>query len=316
MANNLEFAEIYQDFIDEELVAESKSGWMTPQDDLIEYEGGDTVKIAEIDVSGLGDYDRNNTATAYPAGSVTTKWRDYIFAQDRAVEFQLDRLDPGDTRYTATAENVVREFARTKLVREQDMYRYNRVYAAIAGNTDLAPTHVVSSAGITAANILSVLNGLKSTVEDDSESTMELVCAMPLTLKNLIPETSSTNRHRVFFGESVSINGVVYDDVTIVNDLPILWVPTKRLQTVIKINDGRTAGQTQGGIDADSTSKQIYGLICGIDAIKALGKLDELKVFGNEENQRFSGTAIQSRYVYDAWAMYRKMATIGAIIAE
>ncbi len=312
MANSIENAVVYQNVIDEELVAGSKSGWMTPPAEDIEYDGGDTVKIAEIDVSGLGDYDPNSTTAAFPAGSTKTKFTSYTFTQDRGVEFPIDRLAPSDSRYIATARNVIREFARTRLVREQDMYRFNRVFAAINGNTDLKSTHVVGKA-ITANNILSELNALKSVVEDDSESDMELVCVMASNLKELIPETSSTNRHRVYFNERVAINGIEYDGVTIVDDLPILWVPTKRLQTVIKINDGRTSGQTDGGIIADSTSKQIHFMLCGIEAIKAVGRVDALKEFGPAENQRFDGTAIQARYVYDAWSMARKQSTIGVV---
>lgn len=314
MANSIENAAIYQNIIDEELIAGSKSGWMTPPAEDIEYNGGATVKIADIEVSGLGDYDPNSTSGAYPSGTVKTKWNDYNFAQDRGIEFALDRMTPGDSRYIATASNVVREFARGPLVREQDSYRFNRVYAAINADTALKGTHIAAK-DITAANILSELNALKSIVEDDSEKAMELVCVGTLNLKNLVPETSSTNRHRVYFNERVSINGVTYDDVTIIDDLPILWVPKTRLQTVIKINDGKTSGQTDGGIVADTTSQQIHFIICGIEAVKALGKVDALKEFGPDINQRFDGTAIQARYVYDAWVMKRKVKTIGVITA-
>ena len=72
MANSIENAAIYQNIIDEELIAGSKSGWMTPPAEDIEYNGGATVKIADIEVSGLGDYDPNSTSGAYPSGTVKT----------------------------------------------------------------------------------------------------------------------------------------------------------------------------------------------------------------------------------------------------
>jgi hypothetical protein len=98
MANDITNAEVYQDIVDEELVAASKSGFLTPNEELVEYDGGDTVKIAEIDVSGLGDYDADNIANAFPKGSVSTRWRDYTFSQDRGVEFPIDRMAPSDSR--------------------------------------------------------------------------------------------------------------------------------------------------------------------------------------------------------------------------
>jgi hypothetical protein len=316
MANDITNAETYQDFIDEELVASSKSGFLTPNEDQVEYDGGDTVKIAEIDVSGLGDYDTQDTDNAYPKGSVTTRWRDYTFAQDRAVEFRIDRLDPADSRYIATAENIIRTFARTKLVPEQDTYRFNRIYAALAAETALVGTHVKALASLNATNILQEISGMLQIIEDDSEAAADMVCVMSSTLKQYFPETTSTNRYQVRFGVTVSINGVTYTDVTMLGDLPILFAPAKRLQTVIQINDGRTTGQTAGGIVADATSKQIHALIMGTEAAAAVGKVDSLKEFGPEVNQKFDGTMIQARYVYDCWSFKRQLPSIGALIAQ
>lgn len=316
MANDITNAEVYQDLIDEELVAGSKSGFLTPNEELVEYDGGDTVKIAEIDVSGLGDYDAVNINSAYPEGTVTTRWNSYTFSQDRGVLLPVDRMAPSDSRYIATAENIVRTFARTKLVPEQDTYRFNRVYAAIAAETELAATHIKPLATLNATNILQELTKLLQIIEDDSEGAADIVCVMASTNKQYIPETTSTNRYRVHFGVTVSINGVTYTDVTMVNDLPIIHVPSKRLQTVIKINDGRTEGQKQGGIIADATSKQINALLIGTEAVAALGKVDSLKEFGPDVNQKFDGTMIQARYVYDCWAFKRQIPTLGALIAQ
>jgi hypothetical protein len=44
--------------------------------------------------------------------------------------------------------------------------------------------------------------------------------------------------------------------------------------------------------------------------------MDALKEFGPDVNQRFDGTAIQARYVYDCWAYKRKLPSIGALIAQ
>ena len=85
MANDINYAEVYQGFIDEELEAKSSTQWMVPNDDMIQYDGGKNVKIAQLSVSGLGNYSRAD-ASRYPAGSVKLVWVPYTMEMDRAVK--------------------------------------------------------------------------------------------------------------------------------------------------------------------------------------------------------------------------------------
>ena len=72
---------------------------------------------------GLGNYDAGKAdGSAYPQGTVTNSWKSYTLSMDRGVKFSLDRTDPNDTGFLVTAENVIREFARNALVKEQDTY--------------------------------------------------------------------------------------------------------------------------------------------------------------------------------------------------
>lgn len=311
MANSISYADQYQSFIDEELVAGSQTAFMQPPAELVEHDGGKDIKIARIETSAMGDYDAGDTAAAFPKGNVLTEWDTYTFSQDRGVEFAIDRLDPSDSRYTATAENVVRAFSRRQLVREQDTYRINRVYNALAASS-LAADHI-KAVSLTASNILQEISSLESRVRDSSEDSSDLVGMMPITMKALIPETTSTNRHRVHFGQTAIINGLTYKNVVFIDDLPIIFVPGKRMQTIIQMNDGRTAGQLDGGVKIDAASKQISLLLLGHEAAVAAGKVDALKVFPKEINQRFDGTSIQARYVYDCWTYENQMNTVGAL---
>ena len=47
-----------------------------------------------------------------------------------------------------------------------------------------------------------------------------------------------------------------------------------------------------------------------------MSKLDAIKQFGPEENQFFDGTSIQARYLYDLFVESKRMATIGAVVAQ
>lgn len=114
-----DYAKAYQQFIDEELVAASATAWMIPEAGKVRFTGGRDVEISTLSTSGLGNYDATKSdGSAYPSGTVSNDWTTYTLAMDRGVKFALDRTSPNDTNFLATAENVIREFARNALVRE------------------------------------------------------------------------------------------------------------------------------------------------------------------------------------------------------
>ena len=125
-----DYAKAYQQFIDEELVAASATAWMIPEAGKVRFTGGRDVEISTLSTSGLGNYDATKSdGSAYPSGTVSNDWTTYTLAMDRGVKFALDRTSPNDTNFLATAENVIREFARNALVKEQDAYRIQKLYA-------------------------------------------------------------------------------------------------------------------------------------------------------------------------------------------
>lgn len=314
MPNSIEYAEKYQGFIDEELEHRSYTEWMTPNDDAIEYTGGKDIKIAQLDVSGLGNYSASGTSH-YPDGTVTMGWKTYTMEMDRAVRFELGRLDPSDSNFIVTTENVTREFARKRLVPEQDIYRFNRMYNALKAKTAYA-SHLLSlSSGLTAENAVSSVTGLFTQIKEDANEDLDFVCFMAMKNEQVFRAASKQNHHDLQFGKTVSINGYSYRCM-LCNELPVIFVPSKRLQTVIKVNDGRTKGQEAGGIVADTTSEQIEFLITSSDAAIAAGKIDSLKLFTADENQTGDEALILYHYLYDCWVLDNQVASLGAAVVK
>lgn len=313
MANNIEYAEAYQGFIDEELEAKSSTQWMVPNDDQIEYSGGKDVKIAQLSVSGLGNYNKTDV-NKYPAGSVKLGWKTYTMEMDRAVKFELGRLDPNDSHFMATTENVTREFARKQLVPEQDMFRFNRIYSKLAASDTYKGNHILNVAAADAAtNVVNALKKLSVTVKDDSGDDADFVTFVSLKNEQAFRDESKNTNNSVTFEREISINGVAYRGA-ILNDMPCIFVPSKRLQTVIKILDGRTSGQEAGGITADSTSEQIEFLTMNSSAPIAVSKIDSLKVFSADENQLGDETMIDYHLLYDLWILENQISTLGACV--
>lgn len=308
----LDYAHAYQTFIDEELAAASATEWMAAKSGQVRFTGGKEVEISTLTTTGLGDYDSTQTdGSAYPTGAVTNDWNSYALTMDRGVKFALDRTDPADTAFLVTAENVIREFARVQLTREQDAYRINKLYQLAAAHQQ-ADTHVVTMDPDTDSALDQVCQ-LLQTLENDSEASGSFVALINSNLKTAFLKATADTYHQVTFEESVEINGVRYDHVMMVNSLPCIFVPSGRMQTALTVRSGRT-GQEAGGIVAAEDSKTIYALLVSWDAPLAVSKIDSLKQFGPNENQLFDGTAIQARYLYDLFVPTGKQAAIGALV--
>ena len=125
-------------------------------------------------------------------------------------------------------------------------------------------------------------------------------------------EVASGTYHTISFGNSVSVNGVVYENVMMLDDLPCIFVPQSRMKTAITVQSGDS---NSGGIVAGDSAKNIACLIAHCDAPLAVSKLDSIKQFGPRENQFFDGTAIQARYLYDLFVPSKRLASIGAVVA-
>ena len=306
-----DYAKAYQQFIDEELAASSATAWMIPEAGKVRFTGGRDIEISTLSTTGLGDYDATKAdGSAYPQGTVTNSWKSYTLSMDRGVKFSLDRTDPNDTGFIVTAENVIREFARNALVREQDTYRIHRLYALADADTAHKATHIVS-ATLTKANAIATVSGLLQTVRDDAEEMDGYVALISHKHKTAFLEAANGTYHDISFGNAVAINGITYENVMMLDDLPCIFVPQNRMKTAITVQDG---DGNNGGIVAGDSAKNIACLIAHCDAPLAVSKLDSIKQFGPAENQFFDGTAIQARYLYDLFVPEKKLAAIGAIV--
>ena len=234
-----DYAKAYQQFIDEELVAASATAWMIPEAGKVRFTGGRDVEISTLSTSGLGNYDATKSdGSAYPSGTVSNDWTTYTLAMDRGVKFALDRTSPNDTNFLATAENVIREFARNALVKEQDAYRIQKLYALANADTAHKGTHIVSAA-LTKSNIIEKVCGLLQTVRDDAEVMDGYVALVSHKNKSAFLAAATGTYHSITFGAGVSINGVTYDNVMLLDDLPCIFVPQSRMKTAVTVQTGR-----------------------------------------------------------------------------
>ncbi len=306
-----DYAKAYQEFLDEALCAASATGWMLPEAGKVRFTGGRDVEISTLSTTGLGNYQpEKSDGSAYPTGTVTNAWRTYSMSMDRGVKFALDRTDPSDSGFILTAENVIREFARNALVHEQDAYRIHKLYALLKASGEYAASHIVTAV-LDKDNAISTVTALLQTVRDDAEQMDGYVALVSHRSRSAFLEAATGTYHDVSFGHSVAVNGVTYDNVMLLDDLPCIFVPQSRMKTDITVQDG---SENEGGIVAAAGARNISVLLTHCDTPLAVSKLDSIKQFGPAENQLFDGTAIQARYLYDLFVPEKRIASIGAVV--
>lgn len=301
MPNTLEYSKIFQPALDKQIVQESTTGWMEVNSKLVQYNGGNEVKLPSIVMDGLADYDRSS---GYVDGAVTLTWDTYKLTQDRGRKFQLDAMDVDETNFVATAGTVMGEFQRTLVVPEIDAYRYS----AIASKAiEVGQTR---TAAITDANILTELLKDIAKVKEVIGNTSKLKIVMSETmLTNLGLDDKAAKRMSTV---NTALAGEVATVVTKLDGHEIVPTQQALLQTAFKFNDGKTGGQEKGGFVADSSAKAINWLIVAENAPIAVSKTDVVRVFDPMTNQRANAWDMDYRKYHDIWIPKSKEKSIFA----
>ncbi len=131
MANNFTngYATLFEQALDKLAIQEATTGWMESNAGRVQYNGGKTVKVPKMSLSGLGDYSRTD---GYPQGAVTLGFETFEMTQDRGRQFFLDSMDVNETNFVASASNIMGEFQRTQVVPEIDAYRLSKLANALS----------------------------------------------------------------------------------------------------------------------------------------------------------------------------------------
>lgn len=289
MANNIEYAALFQKALDTQAIAGATSGWMEANSGQVIYKGGKEIKIPKIAMSGLADYNR---ATGFVNGDVTLEYETKAMTMDRGRAFSLDENDVDESNFVATAGNVMAQFQKTQVIPEIDAFRYSKIASlAIAGSK--------ASGGYTpvASDILSKLKADIAAVKD-VVGDVPLIITMSALTKNILENSAEITKQLVVTDFA---SGAYSTKVSMVDDNPIVAVPSARLKTSYVFQDGKTAGQEAGGFVADGNAKNINWLICSQTCPIAVSKTDNMRIFDPETNQSARAYKLDYRKYHDLW---------------
>lgn len=268
--------------------AGSTTGWMENNAIGVEYHGGKYVVMHEMDVDGLGNYDRD---LGYPSGKITGSKKQFELTMDRGREFLIDEADNDETGFLLSAANAMSIFQRKYVIPEVDCYRYSKIFSEV--NTK-APTNVIDTA-ISASAIT-------DTLADDITALRDKIGDMPLAI------IMSGNTQK-YFGRDFTRNldlinwlsGELKTKVKALDGDPFIIVPSARLKTAYDFFDGVSDGEKAGGFAPASGAEDIKWIITPTTAPIAVGKIDKMRAFTPEEYQKADAWKVDYRLYHDLW---------------
>ena len=297
--NTIQFATLLQQKLDEQVIAQSTSGWMEANAGQVIYNGGKEIKVPSLTTSGLADYDRDN---GFVQGAVTLTHETLTMTQDRGRTFKLDAMDVDESGFLANATAVAGEFQRAQVIPEIDAYRYSKIYALANENNRVSAAYTPAK-----ATLLDALRNDISVIQDLVGDGTPLVITMAHPVATILDSVSDISK-------SISVidfqQGAVNLKVKALDEIPIRRVPSARMKTAYLFKDGKTSGQESGGIAPVSEAKQINWIICPQNVPIAVSKTDKLRIFSPEVNQDADAWKIDYRKYHELWIKKSKMNTV------
>lgn len=289
MPNKIERVQILQRKLDTALVQEMTTGWMEVNSNQVIYTGGDEVKIPQLLVDGLGNYDKG-----YKDGYVDFKFVTKKLTQDRGVRFNLDVRDVDETGGLLTMANVMNEFQRTQVVPEIDAYRLSFLATEALKHDGQHEEYKPDN------NILRhIKDGIKvlRKAGHNGEIVIHANYDTITELEMLKPVVANTVTFRA--------NGIE-TQVNQIDRCPIIPTADNRMVTAIELFDG----STKLGFEKASTAKDINFLLVARQAPVAITKLDTIRVFDPMTNQQANGWMADYRRFHDIWVLPRNVGGI------
>ena len=272
--------------LDKAVAQKPVTGFMADNNLRGKFVGAKTVMIPALNISGLGDYDRD---TGFVNGTVSVSAKPYTLKMDRGRSFQLDREDHDESGIADLAGQVMGEFVRTKVVPEVDAY----VLSKLAGYAYGAGQVITGTPSTDAYTMLSTaIAAAQNAVGYDEE----LVAFVDSTMLNALQNSEDIARHLVMNDFK---KGELHTQVTSLNGVSILPVPNSRMKTAFEFYDGTSSGEEAGGFFPAESAKNIGLLLVPRRAASLIKKTEQVRCFDPAHNLKADAWKLDYRLYYD-----------------
>lgn len=276
----INYAEKFLPIIDEVYRKGSATAVLDTPTDTNFNEAG-AVKIMKVDTAGLGDYSKTN---GYPEATANVTWETLQLTEDRGVKIDVDRID--DMQALSTAFGAVTgQFVKGGVSPELDAYRFAK-YASTEG---VGGTSAALTEG---AAILDAIDTASSFL-DDNEVPDDRVLFVNTNLKKGLAGAIARE-----WGSDGTISRVLKG----YNEMPIIYVPSKRFYTAITLNSGENAWGYTKAEDATNINFMMLSKSAVVQAIQ----LANAKTVDPDTNQSKDAWSFMYRLFHDCFVYDNK----------
>lgn len=250
--NNIEVAQAYLPLLDELYKQESKTAVFEGDETTVKKDGTGEIKIAKIDMDGLGDFDRNE---GYTNGSTTFVWETVKYDKERSQKFKIDRLVNKEALGMPFGK-LAGEFLRTKVIPETDAARI----AKICGTKGITTVEETLNTG---EQVIAALRACTNTMDNEEVPEENRILLINPVLYGAAEDLDTTKSKMI-----------------LKRFKKIITVPATRMWSAINLNDGKeNCGFTkaEGAKPVNFLCAEHSAVICALEQY--------LKYFDPDEDQ-------------------------------
>lgn len=284
MANSIALAQKFLPVIDGVYKKASLTARLDAASERLDWTGANTVKLFKTDMSGFGDYSRQN---GFPAGDVTCAWETLTLAKDRGVSLFVDNMDNEETLGMAFG-TLVGEFVRTQEVPELDAYRF----AKLASTTGVDGAAAKITVGTTDCPAL-IDTAEASMGDNEVDEDGRLLYVSETFYAGLKGKTT-----RILANE----NGV-NREIEVFDGMEVIRVPQGRFNTAVTLYDG----STNFGFAPTAGGYKINFMIIQPNAVASIIKHRMPRIFAPTENQTKDAWKFDIRLYHDIFVLDNKV---------
>lgn len=208
--NNIELSTKYLPLLDEVYKGAVKTSVLDGDKNTVQKGLNGEIKVAKLDMDGLGDFDRN---TGYTEGSSKLVWETIKYDKERSQKLKIDRLDNEESLGIMVGK-LSSEFLRTKVAPETDAARISKI-ASVAGISKVEETIT------TGDEMYKALRNGTNKMDEDEVSTENRILFITPTGKALVDDLETYKSKSVMSKFS-----------------QVIEVPQTRMYTAITLNTG------------------------------------------------------------------------------
>nr|DAJ15761.1 MAG TPA: Major capsid protein [Siphoviridae sp. ctqOv4] len=210
--NNIELSTIYLPLLDQKYKAEAKTSVLDGDETVAKKGGNGEIKIAKLDMSALGDFDRKS---GYTKGNTTLTWETIKYDKERSQDLRIDRLDNAESLGLPFAK-LSGEFMRLHVAPETDAARI----AKIAGTDGISKKEETLDTG---EAVVAALRACTNKMDEDEVVEENRILFITPTLLGMLSDMDSYKSKEVLSRFS-----------------QVIKVPQSRMYTKIDLKAGKT----------------------------------------------------------------------------